>query len=44
MYGKVTSRKHKTWDSDGLLEIVGKSAILKVIIASITNLLTLRLL
>ncbi|XP_018402156.1 PREDICTED: DNA repair and recombination protein RAD54B-like, partial [Cyphomyrmex costatus] len=29
MFGKVTSKKHKTWDSDGLLEIVGKSAILK---------------
>ncbi|KYQ58212.1 DNA repair and recombination protein RAD54B [Trachymyrmex zeteki] len=29
MIGKVTSKKHKTWDSDGLLEIVGKNAILK---------------
>ncbi|KAG5312115.1 RA54B protein, partial [Acromyrmex insinuator] len=29
MVSKVTSKKHKTWDSDGLLEIVGKNAILK---------------
>ncbi|XP_071561970.1 DNA repair and recombination protein RAD54B isoform X1 [Temnothorax nylanderi] len=29
VYGKVTSKKHKTWDSDGLLEVTGKSAILK---------------
>lgn len=29
MYGKITSKKHKTWDSDGLLEITGKRAILK---------------
>ncbi|RLU15867.1 hypothetical protein DMN91_011623 [Ooceraea biroi] len=28
MYGKVSSRKHKTWDNDGLLEVIGKSAIL----------------
>lgn len=38
MYGKATSKKHKTWDSDGLLEVVGKSAILKVTIASTANL------
>lgn len=30
IYGKVTSKKHKTWDDDGLLEVIGKSAILKV--------------
>jgi len=30
MYGKVTSKKHKTWDNDGLLEVIGKDAILKV--------------
>ncbi|KAG5321884.1 RA54B protein, partial [Pseudoatta argentina] len=29
MVSKVTSKKHKTWDSDSLLEIVGKNAILK---------------
>ncbi|XP_011875667.1 PREDICTED: DNA repair and recombination protein RAD54B-like isoform X3 [Vollenhovia emeryi] len=29
MYGKISSRKHKTWDGDGLLEVIGKSAILK---------------
>ncbi|XP_011163538.1 DNA repair and recombination protein RAD54B [Solenopsis invicta] len=29
MYGKITSKKHKTWDDDGLLEVIGKSAILK---------------
>nr|XP_012228606.1 PREDICTED: DNA repair and recombination protein RAD54B-like isoform X2 [Linepithema humile] len=29
MYGKVTSKKHKTWDGDGLLEVIGKSATLK---------------
>ncbi|XP_070171570.1 DNA repair and recombination protein RAD54B isoform X2 [Polyergus mexicanus] len=29
MYGRVTSKKHKTWDSDGFLEVTGKSAILK---------------
>ena len=34
MVSKVTSKKHKTWDSDGLLEIVGKNAILKVIAVS----------
>lgn len=39
MIGKVTSKKHKTWDSDGLLEIVGKNAILKVITASTKSLL-----
>lgn len=31
MYGKVTSKKHKTWDGDGSLEVTGKSAVLKVI-------------
>ncbi|CAL1677013.1 unnamed protein product [Lasius platythorax] len=29
MYGQITSKKHKTWDGDGLLEITGESAILK---------------
>ncbi|XP_025075415.1 DNA repair and recombination protein RAD54B-like isoform X2 [Pogonomyrmex barbatus] len=29
IYGKVSSKKHKTWDDDGFLEIIGKSAILK---------------
>lgn len=32
MYGKVTLKKHKTWDGDGFLEVTGKSAILKVIV------------
>lgn len=31
MYGRVTSKKYKTWDGDGFLEITGKSATLKVI-------------
>lgn len=30
VYGKVSSKKHKTWDGDGLLEVAGKSAVLKV--------------
>lgn len=30
VYGKVTSKKHKTWEGDGLLEVIGKSAVLKV--------------
>ncbi|XP_036143048.1 DNA repair and recombination protein RAD54B isoform X2 [Monomorium pharaonis] len=29
MYGKVTSKKHKTWENDGLLEVTGKNVILK---------------
>ncbi|XP_020287308.1 DNA repair and recombination protein RAD54B-like isoform X2 [Pseudomyrmex gracilis] len=29
VYGKVTSKKHKTWEGDGLLEVTGKSAVLK---------------
>lgn len=31
MYGQITSKKNKTWDGDGLLEIIGESAILKVL-------------
>lgn len=37
MYGQITSKKYKTWDGDGLLEVTGESAILKVINASIIN-------
>lgn len=37
MYGRVTSKKHKTWDGDGFLEITGKSATLKVINTSVIN-------
>lgn len=44
VYGKVTSKKHKTWDSDGLLEIAGKSAILKVTVTLTIHFLTQRLL
>ncbi|XP_025264206.1 DNA repair and recombination protein RAD54B [Camponotus floridanus] len=29
MYGQITSKKNKTWDGDGLLEIIGENAILK---------------
>ncbi|KAL0128064.1 hypothetical protein PUN28_003357 [Cardiocondyla obscurior] len=29
LYGKITSKKKPTWESDGLLEISGKSGILK---------------
>ncbi|KYN17695.1 DNA repair and recombination protein RAD54B [Trachymyrmex cornetzi] len=29
VYSKITSKKHKTWDDDGLLEVTGKNAILK---------------
>ncbi|XP_025152483.1 DNA repair and recombination protein RAD54B isoform X1 [Harpegnathos saltator] len=29
VYGKISSKKHKTWDGDGLLEVAGKSAVLK---------------
>lgn len=30
MIGKISSRKHKQWDSDGLLEVTEKNAVLKV--------------
>jgi hypothetical protein len=30
VYGKISSKKHKTWDNDGLLEVTGKDAVLKV--------------
>ncbi|XP_032677670.1 DNA repair and recombination protein RAD54B-like isoform X1 [Odontomachus brunneus] len=29
VFGKISSKKHKTWDGDGLLEVVGKNAVLK---------------
>ncbi|XP_015191189.1 PREDICTED: DNA repair and recombination protein RAD54B-like isoform X1 [Polistes dominula] len=29
VFGKVTTKKHKTWDNDGYLEVSGKNAILK---------------
>ncbi|XP_043495651.1 DNA repair and recombination protein RAD54B-like isoform X1 [Polistes fuscatus] len=29
VFGKVTTKKHKTWDNDGFLEVNGKNAILK---------------
>ncbi|XP_014475589.1 PREDICTED: DNA repair and recombination protein RAD54B-like [Dinoponera quadriceps] len=29
VYGKISSKKHKKWDGDGLLEVAGKSAVLK---------------
>ncbi|XP_014215295.1 DNA repair and recombination protein RAD54B isoform X2 [Copidosoma floridanum] len=29
MIGKISTRKHKQWDSDGLLEVTGTSAVLK---------------
>ncbi|KAI4504659.1 hypothetical protein M0802_000209 [Mischocyttarus mexicanus] len=29
VFGKVTTKKHKTWDNDGFLEVNGKSAVLK---------------
>lgn len=38
MYGQITSKKHKTWDGDGLLEITGECAILKVT-STLTNFL-----
>lgn len=31
VFGKVTTKKHKTWDNDGFLEVLGKNAVLKVI-------------
>lgn len=40
MYGRVTSKKHKTWDSDGLLEVTGKNAILMVISITVVNFIT----
>lgn len=35
VFGKVTNKKHKTWDNDGFLEVNGKSAILKDLDGSI---------
>ncbi|KAL6439499.1 hypothetical protein ACFW04_003958 [Cataglyphis niger] len=29
MYGQITSKKYKTWDGDGLLEVTGENAMLK---------------
>ncbi|KAL2715707.1 DNA repair and recombination protein RAD54B-like isoform X1 [Vespula squamosa] len=29
VFGKITTKKHKTWDSDGFLEVLGKNAVLK---------------
>lgn len=30
LVGKISTRKHKQWESDGILEVSGKSAVLKV--------------
>ncbi|XP_047358651.1 DNA repair and recombination protein RAD54B-like isoform X2 [Vespa velutina] len=35
VFGKVTTKKHKTWDSDGFLEVFGKNAVLKNLDGSI---------
>jgi len=31
VYGKITSKKRKTWSCDGLLEVTGRNAVLTVI-------------
>lgn len=31
MVGKISTRKHKQWESDGLLEVIEKNATLKVL-------------
>lgn len=28
--GKISTRKHKRWEDDGILEVTGKHAVLKV--------------
>ena len=30
MIGKISTRKHKQWENDGILEVTGKNAVLKV--------------
>ena len=30
LIGKISTRKHKQWDSDGLLQVDGNAAVLKV--------------
>lgn len=40
---KKSTRKHKKWEDDGILEITGKSGILKVICTKLTRLILYQL-